>query len=362
MIPLAEPDLDGNELAYVSDCIQRGWISSRGDYLPRFEGSVAAWCGVRHAIATSSGTAALHLALLALGLGPGDEVIVPALTYVASANAVIYTGARPVFVDTDPHTWNIDLNQLEDKINSHTRAIIAVHLYAHPVDMTVVWEIAQKYGLWIVEDACQAQGSEYRGQRTGGLGHIGCYSTFGSKLISTGEGGMVLTDSDDLATAVRSLGDQARGGNSYWHTQVAYNYRMTNMQAAIGSAQMERVEQFIRARERVADTYDRLLANTPGLRLYANPAWSRSVCWLYSLLIEAPYGLTRDELITHLAGNGIESKPFFTPMPRLPAYQDREPYPVADRLSSCGISLPTSVKLTTEQIEHIAHVIHQAGS
>jgi perosamine synthetase len=360
MIPVAEPVLDGNELAYVTDCIRSGWVSSRGVYVQRFEEAVAAWCGVRFGVGTSSGTSALHLALLALGIGPGDEVIVPALTYVACANAVTYTGARPVFVDVDPWTWNLDLSQLEEKITPRTKAIMPVHLYGHPVDMKTLMAIAGEHGLWVVEDACEAHGSECRGRRVGGLGHVGCFSFYGNKLITTGEGGMLMTDLGDVAATASALRNQARTGEGYWHPRVGFSYRLTNLQAAVGLAQLERVTEFAAARRQIARRYDELLAGTPGLVLYAEPDWGKSVCWLYSLLVEDEFGVGRDELVACLAQQGIESRPFFVPLPRLPIYGDGQPYPVAEHLSQCGIHLPSSVKLQPQQIEYIVQVIKEA--
>jgi len=360
MIPIAEPALDGNELTYVTDCIRSGWVSSKGAYVKRFEDAMAAWCGMRYGIATSSGSSALHLSLLALGIGSGDEVIVPALTYVATANAVAYTGARPVFVDVDSCTWNLDLAQLTAKITPRTKAVLPVHLYGHPVDMDAVMAIAGEHGLWVVEDACQAHGSEYNGRRVGGLGHVGCFSFYGNKLITTGEGGMLVTDSNDIATTARALRNQAMTAESYWHPQIGFTYRLTNLQAAIGLAQMERMAQFVAARRQIARLYDELLRGTPGIVLYTEPSWSQAVCWLYSALVEDEFGLSRDQLIAHLARHGIESKPFFVPLPRLPIYQDGQAYPIAEHLSQCGISLPTSVKLQPEQIEYITQVVKEA--
>jgi perosamine synthetase len=362
MIPVTEPDLSGNELAYVADCILSGWVSSKGAYVKRFEDAMADWCGVRHGIATSSGTNALHLALLALGIGVGDEVIVPALAYVATANAVAYTGARPIFVDADLATWNLDLDQLTSKITPHTKAIIPLHVYGHPVDMAALSASADKHGLWVVEDACEAHGAEYQGRRVGGLGHVGCFSFYGNKLITAGEGGMLTTDSDDLAASVRSLRNQASTGEMYWHAQIGFSYRMTNLQAAVGLAQLERVTHFIAARQEIARRYDEQLSNIPGLTLYTEPNESQSVCWLYSLLVGAEFRLNRDELIAHLASQGVESKPFFKPLPYLPVYRDGQCYPIAEHLSQCGISLPTYVKMQPSQIAYITQVIRQVSS
>lgn len=356
-IPIAKPDLSGNELAYLTDCIRSGWISSKGPYIERIETELAAWCGTRYGLVTSSGTAALHLALLALGIGPGDEVIVPALTYVASANVIVYTGARPVFIDVEKETWNLNLDQLESKITPQTRAIMAVHLYGHPIHMGHLQAIADRYGLWIVEDATEAFGASVNGRHVGSLGHVGCFSFYGNKLISTGDGGCLITDLPDLVEKSRSLRNQAQFGREYWHTQVGYNYRMTNMQAAVGLAQLERVEQFIKARQTISSWYDNYFARQVGLYVYKQPSWGQSVCWLYSLLLEPGYRFQRDGLIALLKRNGIESKPFFVPLPQLPIYQDGGAYPVADYLSRHGISLPTSVGLTAEQIGIIAQMV-----
>ena len=359
-IPIAAPTLDGNELAYLTDCIESGWVSSRGKYVRMFEDGLAAWCGSRHGVATSSGTGALHLALLALEIGSGDEVIVPALSYVASANAIAYTGARPVFVDVDLQTWNLDLDQIEPAITPRTRAIMPVHLYGHPVDMAALMAIAERHGLWVVEDACQAHGAEYKGRRAGSLGHVGCFSFFGNKLITTGEGGMLVTAADELAAKARSLRDQATVGSGYDHHRIGFSYRMTNLQAAVGLAQLERVDSFLNTRQKIQQLYDHLLSGIPGLTQYTEPDWAKGVCWLYSLVLKPEFMRSRDELIVYLAHHQVESKPFFKALPSLSPYRDGRAYPAAETLARHGISLPTSVSLTQEQIGTIAGLIRQA--
>jgi perosamine synthetase len=360
MIPIAAPHFAGNEMAYVADCIRSGWVSSKGPYVQRFEEGMAAWCGVRHGIATSSGTNALHLALLACGIGPGDEVVVPALSYVASANAVSYTGAVPVFVDVNMETWNLDPTLIEHKITPRTKAIMAVHLYGHPLDMNFLCQIAQNCNLYLIEDACQAHGSEYEGKRVGGIGDIGCFSFYGNKLITTGEGGMIVTNSDALADTVRLLRNQGTENGSYWHPRLGFSYRMTNLQAAVGLAQLERVNQFVAAREQIARHYTNLLANLPGLTFFLEPDWGRSVCWLFSFLVKPESGLSRDRLIEYLKLHEIESKPFFQVLPNLPVYHENQCYPVAEHLSRCGISLPTSTNLQPDQIAHITTTVREA--
>jgi len=349
--------LGGNELTYLMDCIQSGWVSSKGAYVERFENELAAWCGTQYGVVTSSGTAALHLALLALGIGPGDEVIVPALTYVATANVIIYTGAKPIFVDVDKETWNIALEQIPCYITPRTRAIMAVHLYGHPLDMDILQVIAQRYGLWIIEDASEALGAFTHGRRVGSIGHIGCFSFFGNKPITTGEGGCLVTDSALFAAKARSLRNQAQADSVYWHTQVGYNYRMTNLQAAVGVAQLERVDQFINARHDIVSWYGHHFMNVPGLSLYHEPSWGQSVCWMYSILVKPPFRMSRDALIALLKRYEIESKPFFVPLPCLPAYRDSRSYPAAECLAADGISLPTSVRLTERQVAYIANIV-----
>ena len=238
-LPIAEPSLGEKELSYVTECILTGWVSSAGKFVTRFEEIFAEFCGTQHAITTSSGTTALHLALLALGIGPGDEVIVPSLTFIATANAVTYTGASPVFIDSELETWNLDPNLIEEFITPRTKAIIPVHLYGHPVNMAAIVEIAQRHGLVVVEDAAEAHGAKYQGRRVGGIGDLGIFSFYGNKIVTTGEGGMVVTNRADLAEKIRILrGHGMSPERRYWHPVLGYNYRMTNLQAALGVAQM----------------------------------------------------------------------------------------------------------------------------
>jgi perosamine synthetase len=361
LIPIAKPDLSGNELAYLTECITSGWVSQRGEFVRKFEAALADWCGVRFGVATSSGTGALHLALAALGIGPGDEVIVPALTYAATANVVLYTGARPIFVDSDPDTWNMDLNKIPAQISPATRAILAVHLFGHPLDMDKLMRIATQYGLWVIEDACEAHGASVRGRRVGGLGQIGCFSFYGNKLITTGEGGMLMTDSAEIESRARSLRNQAAADDKYRHEQIGFNYRMTNLQAAVGLAQFERVDEFIIARRKIAVCYDELLAEITGVSLYCQPEWAQGMGWMYSLTLTDEYPLSRDELLAEMARCGVECKPFFQPLPTMPAYKDGRNYPVAADLARRGLSLPTFVGLRSEQAAQVTgHIRKQA--
>jgi len=285
-IPVAAPALVGNEKKYVMDCLDSSWISSNGQYIERFESAFAEFCKVKHALSCANGTAALHLALLALGIGPEDEVIVPTLTFVATANAVMYCGARPVFVDSEPETWNLDPMLLEQCISSRTRAIIVVHLYGHPVDMDQVIAVARKHGLFIIEDAAEAHGAEYKGQRVGSLGDIATFSFYGNKIVTTGEGGMVVTNHDELASRVRQLKGQGMApGRRYWFPMVGYNYRMTNIEAAIGLAQLEKVDWHLSRRREIATEYSHFLKRIPGISMQPEKEWARNAYWMISIVL-----------------------------------------------------------------------------
>lgn len=353
-IPVARPDLSGNERPYVLAALEEGWIGSTGRFLERFEADFARYCGVRHALACSNGTVALHLLLLALGLGPGDEVVVPSFTYVASANAVTYTGATPVFVDSDPETWNLDPSAVAAALTPRTRAILAVHLYGHPAAMDPLRDLASTRGIALLEDAAEAHGAEVMGRRTGSLGDAATFSFFGNKILTTGEGGMVTTNDAALAARMRQLKNQGMDpARRYWFPVVGYNYRMTNVAAAIGCAQLERMDGFLAERRRIAADYDARLAphvERLGLTLAPRAPWATRVPWLYSLLVPST---RRDALLAHLDGEGIESRPFFHPMHTLPMYRASGPLPVAERLGASGINLPTFQGLAEDQIDRI---------
>lgn len=358
MIPVAEPQLGEQELAYVTECVKSGWISSLGKYIPMFEEGFSHYCGVKYGVATSNGTMALHLALVALGIGPGDEVLVPTLTFVATANSVRYTGANPVFVDSEPVTWNIDPAKIDEKITSRTKAIIPVHLYGHPVDMDPIMEISRKHGLKVIEDAAEAHGAQYKGRIVGGLGDMSCFSFYGNKIITTGEGGMLLTDNEQLAERARFLKDHAMSPERrYWHPEIGYNYRLTNLQAALGVAQLERIQEFVQKKRENAALYNSLLSNVHGLTLPPEAPWARSVYWMYSVLVEEDYPLSRDDLMSKLKEADIDSRPFFYPVHTMPPYKGDEPCPVADSLSRKGINLPSASTLTERQIERICQVL-----
>jgi perosamine synthetase len=364
-LPVAEPVLAGNEIAYVTDCLDTTWISSNGAYIERFERGFAEFCGVQHAIAVCNGTAALHVALLGLGIGPGDEVIVPTLTFVATANAVTYCGARPVFVDSEPETWNMDPALIEEKITPRTRGIIVVHLYGHPVDMDPVLAIARRHGLFVVEDAAEAHGAEYKGRRAGSLADAATFSFYGNKIITTGEGGMVVTDDEALARRIRQLKGQGQDFEQrYWFPILGYNYRMTNIQAAIGLAQLEKVDCHLARRREIAGWYREFLGDHPLLALQPEKPWARNAYWMNSVVLAESFPLRREETMGRLAEQGIETRPFFYPMHTLPMYRslaEGQSFPVAESVAAWGMNLPSSAGLAYTDVERVTDALKWLG-
>ncbi len=354
MIPVSEPYFKGNELKYVSDCIKSNWISSIGKYVTQFEEMFTHFCGTSYAISAVNGTAALHLALSALDIKKDDEVLVPDLTFVATANAVAYCGAKPIFVDVDPYTWNIDPTKLKEKITERTKAVIVVHLYGHPCNMDAIMTLAKQYNLKVIEDAAEAHGAKYKNIPVGSIGDIGVFSFYGNKIITTGEGGMITTNNTDLANKTRMLRDHAMDSKKrYWHNCVGYNYRLTNIQAAIGVAQMEHIEEFIEIKRRNAYCYNSLLKDTKGITLPPEEKNCKNVYWMYSILIEEEFGISRDEVMVLLSKEGIDTRPFFYPLHSLPMYKTNTKFPVAENLSLKGLNLPSAATLTEENINFI---------
>ncbi len=363
MIPVCEPMLNGKELEYVTDCIKTNWISSQGKYIEQFENKFANYCGCKYGVTTTNGTTALHLALASLGIGKDDEVIIPTFTMAATAFAVAYTGAKPVLVDADDETWNIDVNKIEEKINSKTRAIMPVHIYGHPCEMDEIMAIAGKYNLLVIEDAAEAHGSEYKGKKAGGFGKINGFSFYANKIITTGEGGMVVTNDAEFAERARRMKDLAHSKNKrFLHTDVAYNYRLTNLQAALGLAQLEKIEEYVNARRSHAYLYNKLLQNVRGIRLPPEKEYVKNVYWMYGILIKEEYGINRDELAQRLKSRGVETRDFFIPVHQQPAFlkmglfQD-EHYPVADFLCKSGLYLPSGSGLTETQINQVCDLL-----
>jgi perosamine synthetase len=304
--------------------------------------------------------------LAVLNVGPGNEVIIPAVTHIAVANAVSLTGARPVLAECDPRTWGLDPASVASKISPRTKVVIPVHLYGHPVDMGPITELAERHGFRVVEDAAEAHGAEYRGRRAGSLGHLGCFSFYANKVITTGEGGMIVTDDDKLAARARSLRDQAYGTGEqrFLHQERGFNYRLTNLQAAIGAAQMDHIDEFIATRRRNAQLANSLLADVPGITLPPEQPWARNVYWMYSILVEKSFPMTRNTLGRHLNSQGIDSRPFFHPMHRQPVYSMQfagECYPVAEALSAQGLNLPSGNELGEADIRRIVHSIKSAA-
>ena len=356
--------LVGNEREYVLDCLESSWVSSTGAYISRFEQAFAEFCGVQHAVTCTSGTTALHLALLALDVGPGAEVIVPTLTFAATANAVRHCGATTVLVDCDPDTWTIDPEAVAASIGPRTTGIIAVHLFGHPANMGEIQEIADRRGLFVLEDAAQAHGAEYRGRRAGSLGRLGTFSFFGNKIITTGEGGMVTTNEADLAARMRLLKSHGMDpSRRYWFPVIGYNYRMTNVAAAIGLAQLERIDWHLGRRHEVVGWYRERLQHLSGITWQTEKEWARHVWWMFTVVLDDRLPVERDEVMAQLAAAGIDTRPMAYPLHQLPPYQassqDRR-FPVADRLARRGISLPTSARMTRESVNRVCDRLEEA--
>jgi perosamine synthetase len=358
-IPVAKPLLAGNEAAYVAECIATNWISSQGRFVRRFEHDFAAFCNAEHAAATCNGTAALHLALAALDVGPGDEVIVPSLTFIATANSVRYTGAIPVFADCESDTWNLDPAEIGRLVTSRTKAVIVVHLYGQPARMDEIMEQADRHGLTVIEDAAEAHGAMYKGRMVGGIGHLGCFSFFGNKIITTGEGGMVVCNSGRLADRVRILRDHGMDPERrYWHPWVGFNYRMTNLQAAVGCAQLERIDEILESKRQTAKWYASRLTEIRGLTLPPTNDWSSSVFWMFSVLVdENLIGLSRDLVLKHLQEKGIEGRPFFYPAHKMPPYEAGIHLRNTEVLSSVGLNLPSYVGLTESEVDRVCRAL-----
>lgn len=355
-IPIYHPSLDGNEKTYVNECLDSTWISSKGRFIPEFEQKFAAYTGVKHAASVCNGTVALHLALVALGIGPGDEVIAPTLTYISSANAIAYTGATPVFVDSRNDTWQMDPEDVLRKLTPRTRAIMVVHLYGHPCAMDDLCAIARKKGLFLIEDCAEAFGATYKGKHVGSFGDIATYSFFGNKTISTGEGGMVVTNDETLYDrSVHFKGQGLAMHRQYWHDVIGYNYRMTNICAALGLAQLERAEELLTRKRAIAQRYREKLAGLPVV-FHDETEDVRHSFWMCSLLVDDP--ALRDPLREHLETAGIETRPLFYPVHTMPMYSAKfQRHPVAESLGWRGINLPSWPGLTEDQIEFICRTL-----
>ena len=351
MIPIAAPFLGEEEKNNVVEAVESGWVSSKGKFINEFEEKFASYCQMPRGIATSNGTAALHLALKALDVKEGDEVILPSLTFIATANSVLYCNAKPVFVDSHPDYWCIDPEKIEEAITPKTKAIIPVHLYGHPCDMDPIMSIAKKHGISVIEDCAQAHGAIYKGRIVGSIGDINCFSFFGNKLITTGEGGMCLTRNTELADRMRSLRNHGRAGTSeYKHEMLGYNYRMTNMQAALGVAQTEKIGKILRAKKEIEKWYNDILTGT--VTLPPQMEWAEPICWIYTILTDK-----KEEMTRILEKNDIETRSFFLPIHQQPFYKNNISLPVAETLFQKGLSLPSFVRLKKEQVEAISRLM-----
>ena len=354
LIPVYQPWITDAEKRNVMECLESSWISSKGQFISDFEARFAGAIGVRHAAAVSNGTVAMHLAMLALDIGPGDEVIVPTFTYIASVNPVLYVGATPVFVDSEPDAWQIDPARIEAAITPRTKAIVVAHLYGHPADMPRIQAIAHRHGVRLVEDCAEALGARIGGVHTGSWADISAFSFFGNKTITTGEGGMVTTNDPSLDQRVRRLKGQGLAANrTYWHDLVGFNFRMTNICAAIGCAQLERLDQILEKKRRVANGYRKAFAGS-AVRFHDSIApQMEHGFWMCSIL--TPRSEQRDPLMARLATHGIETRPGFYPVHTMPMYT-RFPgtFPVASDLASRAVNLPSWPMLTDEQVAFVA--------
>ncbi len=366
-VPVNEPVITAAAKKYVMEALDSGWVSSAGPFIGKFEKAFAEYIGVKHAVSVTSGTAALHVALLSLGIGPGDEVIIPDFTMIASVFAVIYTGATPVFIDAEPDTYNLNVSLIEQKITKKMKAIMPVHIYGHSVDMDPLLAIAKKHKLFVVEDAAEAHGGLYKGKKCGSMGDIGCFSFYANKIITTGEGGMLVTNDDDIAQKARALKDLAHSPEKrFWHQEIGYNYRITNLQAALGLGQMESIEEFLTHKRWMTAEYGKRLKNIKGLQLPITKDYAENVYWMYSVLVDESFPLTRDQLRAALKEKGVDTRDFFPSSARQPIIQKlygiSEHFPVSESIAERGLYLPSGLALTQEQLEYVCDSIHDIAT
>ena len=374
MIPVSEPLLTPQDLEAVQASMKAGWVSSAGPVVERFEQEWSRYCGRTYGIGVNSGTAALQAAIGALRLEKGDEVILPTFTIISCPAAVIYSDATPVLVDADPRTWTMDVGQVADRINSRTKAIMAVHIYGHPVDLDPLQALAERHGLALLEDAAEAHGAEYlaaRGtpsptwRRCGGFGALSCFSFYGNKLITTGEGGMIVTDDRTLAERVRSLRNLCfQPGRRFLHEELGFSFRLTSLQAALGVSQLGRMDQIVARKRWIAAEYTRRLQDIPGLQLPIEESWARSVYWMYGIVLAENMGLDAARFSNRMTELGVETRPFFLGMHEQPALLGRglfsgERYPVAERLARQGLYLPSGLSLTESQIDVVSESVRR---
>jgi perosamine synthetase len=360
-VPVNEPLLDGNEEKYLVECIRTGWISSEGPFVGQFEEKFAARVGREHGVAVANGSVALEVAVAALGIGPGDEVILPASTIISCAAPIVRAGAKPVLVDCDPLTWNMDVGQIEARVTSRTRAIMVVHIFGLPVDMDPVLAIARRRGLKVIEDAAEVIGQTYHGRPCGGFGDVSTFSFYPNKHVTTGEGGMLVTDDPALAAKFRSLRNLCfKPEQRFLHDELGWNFRLSNVHAALGLAQLERLDRAVAIKRRMGERYSRLLAGTPGLQLpLATAPFADNIYWVFGVVLEDSVPFDGKGAMARLAREGIGTRPFFWPMHEQPVFRRMglfagERYPAAERVARRGFYLPSGMALTDVQIERSA--------
>ncbi|HLZ02772.1 MAG TPA: DegT/DnrJ/EryC1/StrS family aminotransferase [Bradyrhizobium sp.] len=357
--PISKPSIGARERELVLDALDSGWVSSIGKYIDEFEQGFARYCGTEYALTASNGTTGLHLVLAALGIGAGDEVIIPDLTFVATANAVAYTGATPVLADVDPDTLCLDPASVAAKLSPRTRAIMPVHLYGHPADMDALRDIAERSGIAVIEDAAEAHGAEYKGRRVGGLATCGVFSFYGNKVITTGEGGMLTTNDRELYQRAKRLRDHAMSPvRRYFHEERGFNYRITNLQAALGVAQLERIGELLARRTEIMNWYHSEIATSEGIRLNRVRNWARSAFWMVCLEVDHFDEKRRDAFMGALRARGIDSRPYFCTMSSMPMYR-QAPLPVAARKAEIGLNLPSYYELTKSDVAQIGANVNE---
>jgi perosamine synthetase len=363
-IPVNQPMLDGNEKRYLIECIETGWISSEGPFVGQFEERFAAQMGRKHGIAVCNGTAAIDAAVEALGIGPGDEVILPAFTIISCVLQIVRSGATPVLVDSDPLTWNLDVKQLESRITPRTKAIMVVHTYGLPVDMDPVMDIARRHGLRVIEDAAEAHGQSYKGRACGSFGDISVFSFYPNKHVTTGEGGMILTDDEELAETCRSLRNLCfQPEKRFVHERLGWNLRMTNLQAALGLAQLERLGEFVQRKRRMGERYQALLTGLDQVQLpLPRTEYAENIYWVFGLVLDESHGREADWAIHALFEEGVGCRPFFCPLHYQPVLRRlgmfaNETYPVAERLYKFGFYVPSGLALTDEMIDRVGNAV-----
>ena len=361
MIPVNTPLLNGNELKYITECIETGWISSEGPFIKRFEDSMANYVGRKHGIAVSNGSAALDIAVKAIGIKQGDEVIIPTFTIISPAQSVVYAGGKPVLVDAEESTWCMDINQIEAKITSKTKAILVVHIYGYPTDMDPIIELANKYKLAIIEDAAEMHGQSYKDKMCGSFGHISTFSFYPNKHITTGEGGMIMTDDETLAEKCRAYRNLCfKPERRFVHDELGWNYRMTNLQAALGVAQLETIDKHIFRKREIGALYNHYLKNTPGIELMPTKTdYAKNIYWVYAIISK---NKTAIEMMKLLGEKGIGTRPFFYPMHLQPVFNKmgwyaNEHYPVAERIAEYGFYLPSGLGITNEEIKEVSETL-----